>query len=58
VDKVDSDLPLGLVDVMADMNHTNTAKWVVARIRISMDNKPVSFNELQAGIECFTQLVS
>ena len=51
---VDRDLPLMLV---GEATEFGAIKWVVARIRMSMENKPVSWNELQAAIDCFTQIL-
>jgi replication fork protection complex subunit Tof1/Swi1 len=53
--KPDRDLPLSLV---AEMTEFATIRWVVARIRMSMDDTPIAFTELQSGVDCFTQVVS
>lgn len=53
--QIDRDLPLSLV---AEMTEFATIRWVVARIRMSMDDTPIAFTELQSGVDCFTQVVS
>lgn len=57
VEKGDSrrleELPLGLVAQIAEMD---SVKWLFARLRICWDDKPKAWTELQACIECFTQI--
>lgn len=53
--KVDRELPLGWTIEMANLD---SVRWVVSRMKISMDNKPVAWTELQASIDCFTYIVS
>ncbi|ODO09506.1 topoisomerase 1-associated factor 1 [Cryptococcus amylolentus CBS 6273] len=48
------ELPLGLVAQMAEMD---SVKWLFARLRISWDDKPKAWTELQACIDCFTQIL-
>ena len=49
------ELPLGLVGEMAEMD---SVRWVVMRMKWTMDDKPPAYTELQACLECFTQIVS
>lgn len=53
--KLDQDIPLGLAVEMIDIT---SLKWITARMRISMEEKPPAWTELQAAIDCFTQVVS
>lgn len=53
--KVDRELPLGWTIEMANLD---SVRWVVSRMKMSMDNKPVAWTELQASIDCFTYIVS
>lgn len=53
--KVDRELPLGWTIEMANLD---SVRWVVSRMKTSMDNKPVAWTELQASIDCFTYIVS
>ncbi|AAW44173.2 conserved hypothetical protein [Cryptococcus deneoformans JEC21] len=48
------ELPLGLVAQIAEMD---SVKWLFARLRICWDDKPKAWTELQACIECFTQIL-
>lgn len=52
---VDAELPLTLAAQMVDMM---TVRWVSARMKMAIDETPISWNELQASINCFTQIVS
>ncbi|KAG9310160.1 timeless protein-domain-containing protein [Chiua virens] len=45
---------LGLV---AEVTDRNWIVWVLRRMRDAMEEKPKMWNELQAGIECLTQLL-
>ncbi|KIY30807.1 topoisomerase 1-associated factor 1 [Cryptococcus gattii E566] len=58
VEKGDSrrleELPLGLVAQIAEMD---SVKWLFARLRICWDDKPKAWTELQACIDCFTQIL-
>jgi len=65
----ESDLALGLVGEIAEME---SVRWVVMRMKYTMDDKvsrktasrsllnlqPPAWKELQASIDCFTQIVS
>lgn len=51
--KVDSDLPLGLVAAMTELD---AVRWVASRMKTSMDDK--AWTELQASIDCFSHIVS
>lgn len=53
--KVDRELPLGWTIEMANLD---SVRWVVSRMKTSMDNKPIAWTELQASIDCFTYIVS
>ena len=48
-------LSLGYV---AEMAEVETVRWLVGRMRITMDEKPPQWRELQACLDCFTQIVS
>lgn len=64
----EDDLALGLVGEIAEME---SVRWVVMRMKytmddkvslavvlsVSSDNQPPSWKELQASIDCFTQIV-
>ncbi|RSH83343.1 Topoisomerase 1-associated factor 1 [Apiotrichum porosum] len=51
--KVDSDLPLGLVAAMTELD---AVRWVASRMKTSMDDK--AWTELQASIDCFSHISS
>ncbi len=53
--KVDAEVPLGWAAEMVDLD---ALKWVTARMRIAFDDSPPAWTELQASIDCFTQIVS
>jgi replication fork protection complex subunit Tof1/Swi1 len=53
--KVDAEVPLGWAAEMVDID---ALKWVTARMRIAFDDSPPAWTELQASIDCFTQIVS
>ncbi|KAL7421130.1 Topoisomerase 1-associated factor 1 [Cryptotrichosporon argae] len=48
------DLALGLV---AEMAEVDSVRWVVLRMKLTMDDKPPAWTELQASIDCFTQIL-
>lgn len=52
--KIDRELPLGLAIEMVKLD---SVRWVVSRMKISMESKPVAWTELQASIDCFTYIV-
>ncbi|EIW66064.1 hypothetical protein TREMEDRAFT_65909 [Tremella mesenterica DSM 1558] len=45
---------LGLVGEMAELD---SVRWVVGRMKITMDEKPPALTELQACLDCFTQIL-
>ncbi|ORY33101.1 timeless protein-domain-containing protein [Naematelia encephala] len=53
-DDARADLPLGLVAEMAELD---SVRWVFMRMKYSMDDKPPSWTELQASLDCFTQIL-
>ncbi|KAL7415832.1 timeless protein-domain-containing protein [Mrakia frigida] len=42
---------------VAEFAEIDAVKWVVGRMRLVMDDKPIGWTELQAGINCFTQIL-
>ncbi|WVR08981.1 hypothetical protein IAU60_006041 [Kwoniella sp. DSM 27419] len=52
--KKDHDLTLGLVIEMAEID---TVRWLFYRLKTSMDDKPPAWTELQASLDCFTQIL-
>ncbi|WWC73002.1 uncharacterized protein I206_106966 [Kwoniella pini CBS 10737] len=48
------DLSLGLVAEMAEMD---SIRWLFSRMKSSMDDKPPAWTELQASLDCFTQIL-
>ncbi|WVO15560.1 hypothetical protein L204_103220 [Cryptococcus depauperatus] len=48
------ELPLGAVAQMAEMD---TLRWLFGRLRSCWDDKPRAWVELQACIDCFTQIL-
>ncbi|ORX39175.1 timeless protein-domain-containing protein [Kockovaella imperatae] len=52
--KLGADLSLGLVAEMAEID---TVRWVVMRMKSTMEEKPPSYRELQACLSCFTQIL-
>jgi replication fork protection complex subunit Tof1/Swi1 len=48
-------LPLGLIGEMMELD---AVRFVVTRMKVTLDDKPPGWTELQAAIECFTQIVS
>ncbi|XP_006455122.1 hypothetical protein AGABI2DRAFT_75426 [Agaricus bisporus var. bisporus H97] len=51
---VDEKWPFGLI---AEVMERDWIVWVLKRMREAVDEKPKLWNELQAGIECLTQLL-
>ncbi|KAK8843979.1 hypothetical protein IAR55_006771 [Kwoniella newhampshirensis] len=47
---------LGL-DLVAEMAEIDTVRWLFSRMRFTMDDKPPSWTELQACLDCFTQIL-
>ncbi|WVQ81137.1 hypothetical protein IAT38_003259 [Cryptococcus sp. DSM 104549] len=47
-------LPLALVAEIAEMD---SVKWLFSRLRFTMDEKPPAWTELQACVDCFTQIL-
>ncbi|WOO84917.1 Topoisomerase 1-associated factor 1 [Vanrija pseudolonga] len=52
--QVDHDLPLGRIAVMAELD---TVRWVASRMKSTMDDHPPAWTELEASINCFTQIL-
>ncbi|WRT69168.1 uncharacterized protein IL334_006152 [Kwoniella shivajii] len=48
------ELSLGLVAEMAEMD---SIRWLFSRMKSSMDDKPPAWTELQASLDCFTQVL-
>ncbi|WVW79467.1 hypothetical protein I302_101436 [Kwoniella bestiolae CBS 10118] len=52
--KKEYELSLGLVAEMAEMD---SVRWLFSRMKSSMDDKPPAWTELQASLDCFTQIL-
>ncbi|OCF79113.1 topoisomerase 1-associated factor 1 [Kwoniella mangroviensis CBS 8886] len=52
--KKEYELSLGLVAEMAEMD---SIRWLFSRMKSSMDDKPPAWTELQASLDCFTQVL-
>ncbi|WWC91099.1 uncharacterized protein L201_006040 [Kwoniella dendrophila CBS 6074] len=50
----DHRLSLSLVAEMAEMD---SIRWLFSRMKSSMDDKPPAWTELQASLDCFTQIL-
>nr|XP_018259274.1 topoisomerase 1-associated factor 1 [Kwoniella dejecticola CBS 10117]OBR81432.1 topoisomerase 1-associated factor 1 [Kwoniella dejecticola CBS 10117] len=48
------ELNLGLVAEMAEID---SIRWLFSRMKSSMDDKPPAWTELQASLDCFTQIL-
>lgn len=53
--KLDEELPLGWAAEAVD---PDALRWITARMRMAMEDKPPAWTELQAAINSFTQVVS
>ncbi|KAH8102126.1 timeless protein-domain-containing protein [Cristinia sonorae] len=54
IQEPDTPLAYGLV---AEVTDRNWIVWVLKRMRGAVEDKPKQWNELQAGIDCLTQLI-
>lgn len=54
-EKLDAEVPLGWAAEIIDLD---SLRWVTARMRIAFEDTPPAWTELQAAIDCFTQIVS